>query len=86
MTASLAPYMAPSGSSPLASYDASEVEWVELHGSFDLVHSAAPGGKEAPTGSVLDIGIDTHTGHVDLLTISDNAKTAQMEALGTMTK
>jgi hypothetical protein len=86
MTASVAPYTAPSGASPFTSYDASEVEWVELRGSFELVHSEVPEGQKSPTGTVLDVGIDSHTGHVDLITISESAKTAQMEALGTVTK
>jgi hypothetical protein len=86
MTASVSPYIAPSGSSSAASYDASEVEWVELHGAFDLQHSTVPQGQKSPTGTVLDLAIDTHTGHVDMITVSQEAKTAQMENLGAVTK
>ena len=86
MNASVAPYTAPTGSSPLASYDSSEVEWVELDGSFELTRAAVPNGQPQPAGTILDVGIDAHTGHVDLIETSQTPNTAEMEDLGTITK
>jgi hypothetical protein len=84
MSGSLAPQLQTSTGSSVATYEASEVEWVELHGSFALPEAQVPHGQGTPTGSVLDVGIDTHTGHVDLIALTHTTKTAQMEALGSV--
>lgn len=86
MTASLAPYVGASGASPLSTYDSSEVAWVELHGSFKLAHAAVPQGQSEPTGTVLDVGVDAHTGRVDLIALTNSDKTSQMGSLGAMIK
>lgn len=86
MTGSLASYTGVSSGSPLSTDDSSEVMWVELHGSFELAHSAVPQGRLEPTGTVLDVGIDAHTGHVDLIALTHSNKTSQMETLGEMLK
>lgn len=49
----------------------SEVVLVTLHGHFLLEDAPVPKGRSQPTGSVLTLAIDAHTGWVDSRELSD---------------
>jgi hypothetical protein len=85
MSASIAPGLETSSASPVASYNSAEVEWVELHGSFTL-SAAVPRGQALPSGTVLDIAINSHTGHIEIIALTHTDKTTQMMNLGTITR
>jgi hypothetical protein len=67
---------------PLAAGLASEVYLVTMHGMFTDNFSVPPG-DTAPTGTVLTIGLDAHTGALDSMVLSDgNVSSASLKDLG----
>lgn len=60
----------------------SEVVLVTLHGYFTLEDAPVPEGRSQPTGSVLTLAIDAHTGWVDSRELS-NAVAPGIASLGT---
>ncbi len=53
----------------------SSTELVVMHGHFKLATAHVPHGVAAPTGTVLEVVIDTHTGWVDGLGLGESAAT-----------
>jgi hypothetical protein len=61
--------------------NSSAVVLVIMHGHFTLNHEPIPQGAVAPTGSVLTLGVDAHTGAVELERLQDAAASG-VAALG----
>ncbi len=55
----------------------STVDLVSMHGSFTLYDAHVPHGQPAPTGSVLDLMIDAHTGQIVGRTLTTTAPSLQ---------
>jgi hypothetical protein len=55
----------PPSSSGLAAFEASEVTLITMHGHFTLSDEPLAPGAPAPTGQVLALAVDVHTGAVD---------------------
>lgn len=69
-------------SSPaMAALEQSPVVLVVLHGKFKLRDASVPRGHAAPTGDVLTLAIDAHTGWIDMRELSD-APAPGISALG----
>ena len=66
----------------MAALEASTVVVVSMHGSFTLNNARVPGGRDAPTGSVLMLILDAHTGQLEARGISDE-EAPRMATLGT---
>lgn len=55
----------------VAALEASTVVVVSMHGSFTLNNGRVPPGKPAPTGSVLTLILDAHTGQMEGRALTD---------------
>lgn len=55
----------------MAAVEASTVVVVSMHGNFTLTNARVPAGQEAPTGSVLTLILDAHTGQLEGRAVSD---------------
>jgi hypothetical protein len=56
----------------MAALEASEVVVVTMHGDFVLDNARVPHGQPAPTGKVLTLILDAHTGQVEGRAVSDD--------------
>ncbi|MBA3808531.1 MAG: hypothetical protein H0X28_09095 [Solirubrobacterales bacterium] len=73
----------PSAPDPgMAALEASEVVVVTMRGDFVLDNARVPQGQPAPTGSVLTLILDAHTGQVEGRAVSDDVARG-VAALGT---
>jgi hypothetical protein len=62
----------PTASDPgMAALEASTVVVVSMYGDFTLNNARVPAGRSAPTGSVLTLILDAHTGQLEGRVISD---------------
>ncbi len=62
----------PSAPDPgVAALEASAVVVVSMHGSFTLTNGRVPPGEPAPTGSVLTLILDAHTGQMEGRALTD---------------
>lgn len=65
----------------MAELEKSEVVVVTLHGQFTLTNAPVPNGHSAPTGSLLTLVIDAHTGWIDARELT-NTPSPGIAALG----
>lgn len=66
-----------------ANFEHSAVSLVVLHGNFTLFAARVPRGRPAPTGTVLSLAVDAHTGAVDMRSIQTSDPSG-LSALGTV--
>lgn len=78
-------YQGPTGASPgLAAYMNNPAYLVVMHGHFALPTSSLPSGGAHPTGTVLEVLIDAHSGHAESLSLS-KAVATPLSRLGAVT-
>jgi hypothetical protein len=66
----------PASSKGLRNLNESDVDVIVLHGDFALHTAPRPSEAKVPTGSVLTIVVDAHTGEVRARQLSDDAPAA----------
>jgi hypothetical protein len=74
--------MPPPSDPGMTSLEASTVVVVSMHGSFKLANARVPSGRPAPTGSVLTLILDAHTGQLEGRAVTDEDPPG-LTALGT---